>query len=89
MLCSEKDEQLRSIDYMSQKLANSGYKSDEIEIAQEKAAKLDRGVILNQSSPTTGQSAEKQLIFTVNRNQILSTKVKEILRNHQEDINKL
>ena len=89
VLCSEKEEQLRSIDYMSQKLANSGYKSDEIVIAQEKATKLNRGAILNQSSPTTGQNAEKQLIFTVNRNQILSTKVKEILRNHQEDINKL
>ena len=50
---------------------------------------FDRGVILNQSSPTTGQNAEKQLIFTVQRNHILSTQVREILRNHQEDINKL
>ena len=73
---------------MSQKLANSGYKDDEIEIAQEKAKNLDRSAILSQNVPSTDQVVEKQMIFTVNRNQIMSTKVKEILKHHQEDINK-
>ena len=49
MLCSEKDKQEESIDYMLTKLRNSGYKADEIQNARDKALQLDRDAILNQN----------------------------------------
>ena len=89
MLCSEKEKQEESIDYMSTKLRNSGYKADEIQNARDKALQLDRDAILNQKASSTEKSKKQQLIFTVNRDQYMSTKVKEVLKNHQEDIDKL
>ena len=74
---------------MSTKLRNSGYKADEIQNARDKALQLDRDAILNQNVSSTEKSKKQQLIFTVNRDQYMSTKVKEVLKNYQEDIDKL
>ena len=86
-VCSEEDEKKKTIEYMSKKLKNSEYKADEIAIAQDKATKLDLGTILNISKvvPETNH----QLMFTVNRDQCMSMKVKEVLRDHKEGIDKL
>ena len=88
-LCSETDEQQRSIDYMSDKFRNSGYKCDEISLARENVMKLNRDTILSQSVNGVSPSPTNQMIFTVNRNQFMATRIKKIIREYQEDIDEL
>ena len=74
---------------MSEKLRNSGYYADEIQIAHGKAMELNREAILSQNASSERSDQKRSLIFPVNRNQHLATQVKNVLRNHQEDIDKL
>ena len=89
VLCSETNERQRSIDYMSEKLRNSGYQNDEISVARENAMKLNHSAILSQSERVVPQCSANQLIFTINRNQFMATQIKKIIHEYQEDIDEL
>ena len=55
VLCFEEDQQKKTIEYMSQKLKNSGYKADEIAIARNK------GTIFNQNMSKVAPDTKHQL----------------------------
>ena len=70
VLCSNPNEKLMCIDYIAEKLVNSGFQNKEIEIAKEKALKLDRDVLLAKSKERKSQpipEEDKQLTFLINR----------------------
>ena len=65
ILCSNPEEKMQCIDYIAQKLRNSGFLTNEVENAKQKALKLDRDEILNvnKEKTATEASTDKQLIF--------------------------
>ena len=70
---------------------DSGYKKDEIDIAQEKALLLCRKEILGTSSRPTGPQStdQRQLTFVMNRNSHMSKHIKKILTESKRDIETL
>ena len=89
VLCSSTQERNESIDYISKKLKDSGYKDEEISNAKKKALKLDREKILTDDTQTKEREAKNQLIFTLNRDKYMSTKIKELLEENQNEINEI
>ena len=90
VICSDTTERDRSIQYISQKLKDSGYKSNEIDDARLKALQLDRKQILslnNSSQPT--EKEQEQLIFMINHDHYMSRKIRDVLKENQNDINEL
>ena len=78
------------MDYISEKLVNSGFYEYEIKNAREKAEKLDRNEILDiDNRKTKKKNEERQLTFLINRNGYMCTKIKEILKNSRNDIEQL
>ena len=89
VLCPDPQEMKKSIDYISEKLRNSGFHEDEIRIAREKAETLNRAEILNGDRKKKNTEGDKQMTFLINRNGFMCTKIKEILRDSADDINEL
>ena len=91
LLCSETDTRNECIEYIGEKLKNSGYKSEEIENAKKKALSLNRNELLIPKKKLTDAEINppRQLTFTVNRNDEMRKKIKDILKNNQVDIDKL
>ena len=92
VLCSNPDEKLRCIDYIAEKLVNSGFQSKEISIAKEKALKLDRDIILAESENRRSQptsTTDKQLTFLINRNGHMCNEIKKVIRECNPDIDRL
>ena len=87
VLCSDENDRLRCIDYMSEKLRNSGYKEDEIANAKEKALALDRDEILNgNNTPVVRNPTQRVLTFTINRDSFMSMQIRKIVYEIQTDI---
>ena len=91
LLCSETDKRNECIEYIADKLRNSGYKPDEIENAKKKALCLSRNDLLKPKKKVVDDEtdAPKQLTFTVFRNSDMTKKIKAILQSNQADIDKL
>ena len=91
LLCSEEVTRDGCIDYIVEKLKNSGYKYEEIENARTKALSLNRNDMLKprKKKKDAENESQKQLIFTVNRDHEMTKKIKSILHNNQADIDKL
>ena len=90
VLCSEVEDRIKCIDYMAEKLKNSGYRPDEILNAKKKALTLNRTDLLEPKPDTERKDAVgKQLTFTVNRNDFMTKQIKEILNECQHDIDEL
>ena len=92
VLCSEEDDRTQSIEYISEKLLNSGYKEEEVNDAKEKALALNRNEILQQSVTIPLRQPEKPetvLTFTINRDGFMSSQIRNIVRECQDDINVL
>ena len=79
LLSSKDDDKNACIEYIAEKLRNSGYKHEEINDAKKRALEL----------PKILPDDQKQITFTVNRNQEMSKKIRSILKDNQTDINKL
>ena len=90
LLCSEPEDKHKCMDYIAEKLRNSGYKEIEIELARKKALCLERKDLLKpKKKETNDEVSQKQLTFSVNRNDHMSKEIKAILRESQSDIDKL
>ena len=91
VLCSEESDRNRSIEYITEKLRNSGYHNDEISEAKKRAEDLDREKILSTSNPVIKhtQNTDKVLTFTINRNDFMRKKVAEVLHENKHDIEEL
>ena len=90
MLCSDPEEKMRCIAYISQKLVNSGFKAQEISDAKIKALSLDRSAILTAGRNKGPQkNSQKQLTFLINRDDFMSKAIKKLMKNCNPDINKL
>ena len=73
-------------------MRNSGYKNNEIEDAKKRALSLKRSDLLKlkkKSETSDDCDAQKQLVFSVNRNEQMSKHIRAILSNNQTDIDKL
>ena len=80
------------MEYISEKLKNSGYHDEEINEAKKRAAELDRERILsprsnNDTQPT--KIVDKMLTFTMNRNDFMRKKISDILFEYKNDIEEL
>ena len=89
VLCSNTEQRDRSLDYIMQKLKDSGYKQNEIENARTKVLQLNREVILGSDVQKKTDDNGKQLIFTINHDQFMRKKIKEVLNQNQADIDTL
>ena len=90
VLCSNPDEKIRCMDYITEKLQNSGFKSQEIECARQKAMLLNREKILfDKKQKQSEKSTDKQLTFVINRNGFMCQEIKRILKQCNSDIDKL
>ena len=91
VLCSEPAEKVKCMDYIAEKLVNSGFHVKEIEQARQKALKLDRNFILasEQNKRRTDTINERQLTFLINRDGFMVKEIKRILNDCKEDICKL
>ena len=92
LLCSEDAEKNACIEYIENKLKNSGYKINEIEDAKKRALSLDRCELLKprRNKPLNDVAEDqRQLTFTVNRDDLMSKQIRSILKDNQTDINKL
>ena len=78
-----------SIQYISQKLEDSGYKANEIEDAKVKALQLDRRHILSPTTVLKVETDKKQIIFTINHDRYMNKKIRELLNENQNEINEL
>ena len=84
VICSNEDDRIQSIQHMRKKFMDSGYKKDEIDIAQKKALLLCRKEILGTSSRPTGPQSidQRQLTFVMNR------KKQPHVQTYKEDIDR-
>ena len=89
VLSSDTQQRDKSLDYITQKLKDSGYKNNEIEKARIKALGLDREKILNANMSQKTEEKERQLIFTINHDHHMRKMIKEVLNENQDDINDL
>ena len=93
LLCSEAEQRNECIEYIAEKLKNSGYKTKEIDDAKKRALTLKRDDLLQPKEKRTTNDNEndapKQLTFTVNRNEDMTKKIKAILQDNQLDIETL
>ena len=90
VLCSNPNEKIRCIDYITEKLRNSGFKNNEIENAKQKAMALNREEILSrQKMKSTSSDTDKQLTFLINRNGFMCKEIKKVLRQCTPDIERL
>ena len=92
LLCSEEEQRNDCIQYIAEKLQNSGYKTNEIEYAMKRALNLKRDDLLQPKKicmMEDGVDTQKQLTFTVNRNDEMAKKIRAILKDNQCDIDKL
>ena len=77
------------MNYISEKLINSGFHQREIDSAREKAEKINREEILSVTTSKKKEEETKQLTFLMNRNGYMCKKIKEILKNSYQDIEQL
>ena len=77
------------MNYISEKLRNSGFHQKEIDNAREKAEKINREEILSVTTSKKKEEETKQLTFLINRNGYMCKKIKEILKNSYQDIEQL
>ena len=91
VICSNEEDQTKSIAYMSKKFIDSGYKQTEIDVAREKALQLDRNEILSPARPVEDlpSQSSRQLTFVMNRNEYLCKSIKQILADNKHDIETL
>ena len=91
VICSNEEDQIKSIAYMSNKFIDSGYKQTEIDVAREKALQLDRNEILSPARPGEDlpNQSSCQLTFVMNRNEYLCKSIKQILADNKHDIETL
>ena len=91
VLCSDKDETRRCMDYISEKLINSGFKNDEIKNARDKAMLLNRHDILDPSKKKKVKpaDADKKLTFLIYRNDFMVKNIKRVVKECQPDIDRL
>ena len=90
VLCSDPTEKMKCIEYISQKLVNSGFKVKEISDAKLKALNLDRTAILNADRHNyLRQSSQKKLTFLINRDSFMSKAIKQLMKDCNPDIDKL
>ena len=89
VLCSEPDEKIRCINYIAEKLKNSGFYNEEIENAKQKALALNRDEILFGEKKQTGSATDKQLTFLMNRNGFMCKEIKKVLKQCTPDIERL
>ena len=89
VLSSDSQQRDMSLSYIHQKLQDSGYQQKEIENAKIKALQLDRHKILSTDTEKKPEENERQLIFTINHDNYMRKKIKEVLTKNQNDINDL
>ena len=91
VICSKEEDRVRSIMYMAKKFTDSGYKQAEIDIAKDKALKLDRNELLGTPKPSEELSSQssRQLTFVMNRDGFMCKSVKKILYDNKDDIETL
>ena len=89
VLSSDTDDRLKCIEYIDQKLRNSGFHDDEIKSAKQKALTLNRDTILNQDRSVVHKSDDKKLTFLINRDGYRSQEIKKVKRGCNPDIDKL
>ena len=89
VLCSDSDEKIRCINYIAEKLKNSGFYDEEIENAKQKALALNRDEILFGEKKQTGSATDKQLTFLMNRNGFMCKEIKKVLKQCTPDIERL
>ena len=89
VLCTNQDDKIQCINYIANKLLNSGFKDTEIENAREKALKLDRQAILSAERGLQTNGNDKTLTFMINRNGYMCKEIKKVVRECNPDINKL
>ena len=80
------------IEYIGKKLENSGYGQKEIDDAKKRALNLNRDDLLQPKTRIRNdeeKDTQKQLTFTVNRNEEMTKKIRAILQDNQRDIDKL
>ena len=88
VLCSDENDKVRCMEYISEKLVNSGYKPKEIQIAKEKALKLKRNEILL-TSRGQKSNTDKQLTFLINRDSFMCSEIKKLMKKYLPDIKRL
>ena len=78
------------MDYISEKLVNSGFKMEEIQNARDKAMKLDRNEILDpKRNNVKTADADKKLTFLIYRNDFMVKNIKRVVKECQPDIDRL
>ena len=79
------------MDYISEKLINSGFKNDEIKNARDKAMLLNRHDILDPSKKKKVKpaDADKKLTFLIYRNDYMVKNIKRVVKECQPDIDRL
>ena len=75
------------MDYISAKLVNSGFKTEEIQNARDKAMRLDRYEILDpERTNVKPADADKKLTFLIYRNDFMLKNIKRVVKDCQPDI---
>ena len=79
------------MDYIAEKLTNSGFKKDEIESAKERALKIDRDEVLskNRNNVKTETNDITQLTFLINRDSFMCKEIKRIVKECKLDVERL
>ena len=93
ILCSNSEEKVECMEYIAEKLRNSGFKNFEIENAKQKAMAINRDVVLterrDQTQRASGNDSGKQLTFLINRNGYMCKEIKKVLKQCNPDIDRL
>ena len=92
VICSRRDDCIKSIEYMEKKYLDSGYKPDELRAAKEKALLLDRDQILaNERGPrTVNDDAENDgiLTYVIQQDPNMMSVIKTFMKSKAEILKK-
>ena len=84
VLCSDPTDKVTCMDYIAEKLGNSGFKDEEINMSRLKAMKIDRDKLLSKSRNQEKEAdAGKKLMFLINRDGFMCKEIKRIVKEYQ------
>ena len=90
VLCSDPADKVTCMDYIAEKLVNSGFKDEEINMSRLKAMKIDRDKLLSKSRNQEKEAdAGKKLMFLINRDGFMCKEIKRIVTECKADIENL
>ena len=89
LICSDPTDRVDAINYMMDKMINSGYQLHELLPAKIRALSLDRDTLLETPETDHKKVEPNTLTFVVNQNPLVKKELKSLITTKKDDLNRL